>query len=171
MSPNGRTIASGAEDRTIRLWEARTGRQLAALQGHQALIYNLAFSPDGRTLASASRDRTVRLWQVGAESQALRAHQAGVNGVAFSPDGKAIASASSDKTVRLWDTTTGRPSTVLHGHEATLYGVAGVTKVPIERILKGIIPFFIVVMFMLILLIFFPALSTWLPDTMFSPIF
>lgn len=54
---------------------------------------------------------------------------------------------------------------------ATLYGVAGVTGVPIERILKGIVPFFFVVVAMLFLLIVFPGISTWLPKTMFTPIF
>ena len=54
---------------------------------------------------------------------------------------------------------------------ATLYGVAGVTRVPIETILRGIIPFFLMVMLMLFFLIFFPGVSTWLPRTMFTPIF
>jgi C4-dicarboxylate transporter DctM subunit len=54
---------------------------------------------------------------------------------------------------------------------ATLYGVAGVTKVPIERILKGIVPFFFVIVAMLFLLIMFPEISTWLPKTMFTPVF
>lgn len=54
---------------------------------------------------------------------------------------------------------------------ATLYGVAGVTKVPLETILKGVVPFFMVVMAMLIFLIFFPGVSTWLPGRMFTPLF
>jgi len=54
---------------------------------------------------------------------------------------------------------------------ATLYGVAGVTKVPLETILKGVVPFFFIVMAMLFFLILFPGVSTWLPSKMFTPLF
>jgi C4-dicarboxylate transporter DctM subunit len=54
---------------------------------------------------------------------------------------------------------------------ATLYGVTGVTGVPLETILKGVVPFFIIVMMMLFFLILFPGVSTWLPNKMFTPLF
>ena len=61
-SPDGKTLASASDDKTIRLWEAASGQPLRTLQGHQNSVLSIAWSPDGKTLASASGDGTVRLW-------------------------------------------------------------------------------------------------------------
>jgi WD40 repeat protein len=54
-APDGRTLASGGNDRRVRLWDAATGSERLALQGHPACVYALAFSPDGRSQARAVR--------------------------------------------------------------------------------------------------------------------
>jgi RNA polymerase sigma factor (sigma-70 family) len=64
FAPNGRTLASGSADGSIKLWNSKTGALLRALTGHTWTVEDLCFSPDGRRLASTSADRTLRLWEV-----------------------------------------------------------------------------------------------------------
>jgi WD40 repeat protein len=62
FDPQSGTLASGGADRTVELWDARSGRLLRTLEGHTGDVEIVAFSPDGRLLASKSRDHTIRLW-------------------------------------------------------------------------------------------------------------
>ena len=125
FSPNGKTIASGSADKTVRLWDANTGTLLKTLTEHTGDVHSVQFSPNGKTIASASSDKTVRLWDAstGTLLKTFTGHIGEVHSVQFSPNGKTIASGSADKTVRLWDATTGERLYTLTGHPSAVLSV------------------------------------------------
>ena len=130
FAPDGRWLASGAKDNTVKIWDTATGGVLRTLYAHSNDVNALAVSPDGKLLASASgdmmdkrdlstfreggvvggmKDNTVRIWEVrtGRELNALRGHELPVGAVAFSDDGRSLTSVSGD-AVKVWDVATGR---------------------------------------------------------------
>ena len=96
-----------------------------AIKGHDAVVWQVAFSPDGRHLASCSVDRTVKLWRMpeAVLAQTLT-HPEGVTALAFSPDGQRLASGSYDRVVRVWRLPDGALEKELKGHEGTVWSVA-----------------------------------------------
>lgn len=125
-SPDGTRLASGGNDKMVRIWEAATGKPLLTLRGHTDAVTAVAWSPDGRWVASASWDKTVQVWEPssGKLLYTYSGHTHGVEAVAWSPDGRCLASASGDKTIQIWDASSGKLLRTCSGHARGVYAVA-----------------------------------------------
>jgi hypothetical protein len=124
FSPDGRTMASGSLDATIKIWDVRSGRELGTFRGHTDAVVSVAFSPSGGTIASGSRDKTIKFWNVPSGRELRTLHTPVVASVAFSPDGREIVAGLLDTTIKLWDAASGRELQTLRGHTGQVNSVA-----------------------------------------------
>jgi WD40 repeat protein/tRNA A-37 threonylcarbamoyl transferase component Bud32 len=119
ISPTGNLVATGADDRQVRLWNTTTGKWVAVGQPlpHTRPIWSMAFSPDEKLLATTTFmygnpvDAGVQLWDLETGKPAmLLSHKANVHQIAFSHDGRWVATAGDDSNVWIWDVQTGQPA-------------------------------------------------------------
>lgn len=143
-SPDGLWLASSSADKTVRLWQVKSGRESRVLTGHTGMVVSVAFSPDSRWLASSSLDKTVRVWEVSTGKQvSLLENDDYVVPVAFEPQGRLLATACGfrklengcrDPIIKLWDWRGGRVVHTLAGH---LTGVHSLAFSPDGRVLAS----------------------------------
>jgi WD40 repeat protein len=141
FSPDGKTLASGSSDNTIKIWDVNTGNLKTTLTGHSDIVVSVQFSPVGfslpsgigQYLASGSWDSTIKIWDVntGNLKTTLTGHSSGVTSVQFSPVGvslpsgigQSLASGSYDQTIKIWDVKTGNLKATLTGHSNNVNSV------------------------------------------------
>ena len=127
FSPDGRTLVSGSEDYTLKLWSVSSGECLKTFQEHSDSVFGVAFSPDGRTVVSGSEDFTLKLWSV-SSGECLKTFEGYLDcviiSVAFSPDGRTIISGTSEMTLRLWSVSSGECLKTFEGHSHLVNTVA-----------------------------------------------
>jgi dipeptidyl aminopeptidase/acylaminoacyl peptidase len=104
FSPDGKTLVASAWDRSLRLWDPATGKELRTFENPSGYARLLAFAPDGRTFASGGNDAVIFLWETATgKVRRLEKHQGVVQALAFSPDGKTLVSRGVDSSIRFWD--------------------------------------------------------------------
>jgi WD40 repeat protein/serine/threonine protein kinase len=134
-SPDGRHIVTTSADKTARIWDAVTGKQLRVLRGHILGLQHAAFSSDGKRVVTASEDETARVWdaETGAELFTLAGHTGPVLSALFTPDGTHVATASTDGTARIWPldplpVAVGRQPRELTAEERERFGIGTATN-------------------------------------------
>ena len=125
FSVDGKYIVSEGSDRTVRVWEATTGKEVAHIIPNTRNVDAVAFSPDGKYVVLGSIYGMIDVWEAHTGKEVTHMNHGGINiySLAFSPDGKYIVSGGNDKTARVWEATTGK-EVMRMTHNFVVYTVA-----------------------------------------------
>lgn len=117
FSPDGRRIVTASVDKTARVWDVFSGKELVVLQGHTESVVSARFSPDGSKILTTSEDNTSRIWDAGTGKELVVLDSNHYySGATFSPDGSKLVIGTDDQTAQVRDTTTGKELVTLRGH-------------------------------------------------------
>ena len=138
FSPDGQRIVTGSQDRTAKVWDAASGKELLTLKGHTAASQlRWPFPRTASGLSPAVDDQTAKVWDAasGKELLTLKGHSAAICSVAFSPDGQRIVTGSEDQTAKVWEAASGKELLTLKGHSAQ-----DLLRWPFLRTVSGLSP-------------------------------
>lgn len=123
VSPDGKWLASGGEDNTVKLWNLENLQNVATLEGHDGAVKCVAFSPDSKTLVSGEMYKKIFVWDLESKknTNTFTGFDGAVNGISFSPDGKFIFAGSTDNTARKF--AIDGKEVVKYQHKYSVYGV------------------------------------------------
>lgn len=125
ISPDARFVATGSQDKTLKIWTAEKGTVHATCTGHRRGIWSVAFSSVDRVIVSASGDSSVRIWSVqnGSCLRTLQGHLAGVLRARFASRGTQIISSGADGLVKVWTTKSGECDATLDAHDDRVWAL------------------------------------------------
>ena len=126
FSPDGTRALSASYDRTMRLWDVASGKDLLELDRFPAAVMCVAFLPDGQSCVSGCADGSVQIRSLkdGKEISHFQGHKASVNSLALSGDGKTLVTGGGDGLVKIWECPSGKEKRTLTGSGEWIWSVA-----------------------------------------------
>jgi U3 small nucleolar RNA-associated protein 13 len=125
IAPNDSVVASGSQDKTVKLWSATDLSLRATLKGHRRGVWDCQFSPIDRVLATSSGDKTIKLWSLSDYScvRTFQGHLSSVLRVRFLSTGLQLMSAGADGLLKLWTIRTNECESTLDGHSNKVWAM------------------------------------------------
>jgi WD40 repeat protein len=125
VTPDNKKVIAGSRDKTIKLWDIRTRKQLFTLKGHTDWITSVAVTLDSKYLISGSKDETLKFWNLENRKElfTLTGHSSEINAVAIMPDGSKAISGSSDGQLKIWDLETRQAIVTINGHRKAVQAI------------------------------------------------